>query len=178
MKRGILLMVASFSFSYQLAVSMNDAKKLRSCGINCVPEGNVCIFFEGNDKDQGERVRTYIFSEYGIQSFYVGKRTKTYNVSEPEKRQVASKKPIKKAEVKLPKKVLKHIYSFQVVSTKSLKDAKKAYEKIKNMPDARIEKIGNYYVVRYGLFKNPKEARKYHGKFLTKCYYIPDRVVN
>jgi hypothetical protein len=176
MKKGILALAVTLSFSYQLAVSKADEQKLKNCGINCVEEGNVCIFFEGDDKFQGERIRNYIFTEYGIQSFYIGNDSlKTKKVKT---KRISKEKVFKRdSESLLPDKPLKHIYSYQILSTKNLDAAKKIFKKIKNYPQARIEKIGKYYVVRYGLFKSVKEAKKYKGQFLTKCYYIPQRVV-
>ncbi|WP_457560303.1 hypothetical protein [Caminibacter sp.] len=154
MKRAIVLAILlNLSYSFQLAVSKIDEQKLKNCGINCVEKGNVCVFFDGNDKAQAKRLRNYLFNEYGIQSFYINDSSA------------------------LPSKNLKHIYSYQIISTKNLQTAKKIYKKFSTFPKIRIEKIGNYYVVRFGIFKKRPNYEKYNKFFLTRCFFKPQRVV-
>jgi hypothetical protein len=183
MKKGVFLLLSIVNlFSYELAVNMSDAKKLRECGIECQPRGSVCVFAKSFDKAQLERIKYYIKSEYGIESFYVKsvpkkvKKVLNNGLNTTEKTVSVHKEP-KKAGVNNVS-VKKTVYSYQVFTADNLQAALRAYEKVKHLPYARIEKIGKYYVVRVGAYNSYKEAKKAGlNYFLMKCYYIPERIV-
>ena len=77
------------------------------------------------------------------------------------------------------------IYTIQVGAFDSLDNASLNYNKIKSMPNARVEKIDRYYVVRLGKFGCPSEAGNLLKKtkplfktaFLRKTSYEAGRVV-
>lgn len=77
------------------------------------------------------------------------------------------------------------IYTIQVGAFESLDNAILNYNKIKSMPNARVEKIDPYYVVRLGKFKGPGEAGDLLKKtrplfktaFLKKTPYEAERIV-
>ncbi|AAC07366.1 SPOR domain-containing protein [Aquifex aeolicus] len=77
-------------------------------------------------------------------------------------------------------------YCIQVLSSRDLSSAERAYRKLADYPHARIEKIGDYYTVRVGLWENKSKAKEYlsqvksvyPGAFLRTCYYIEDRIVS
>jgi tetratricopeptide (TPR) repeat protein len=77
------------------------------------------------------------------------------------------------------------IYTIQIGAFKNLDNASLNYDKIKSMPGARVEKIGRYYVVRLGKFKDPGEAGNlmkstkplFKTAFLRKTSYEAERVV-
>jgi hypothetical protein len=80
---------------------------------------------------------------------------------------------------------IKIVYSIQILSTKSLDEAKEYYEKFKNYPYARVEKIGKYYVLRIGnskTVKNLKPLLKEVEKlkkdaFIRIADILPDRII-
>jgi len=180
MKKGVFLLLSILSlYGYELAVNMADAGKLRECGIECQPQENICVFAKSFDKAQLERIKNYIKTEYGIESFYVKSVPKKVNkinnnVNDNVKKVRVSEKPKKTP----AENIKKTVYSYQVFTADNLKAALRAYEKVKHLPHARIEKIGKYYVVRVGAYDNYKEAKKAGlNYFLMKCYYIPKRIV-
>jgi len=77
-------------------------------------------------------------------------------------------------------------YCVQVLSSRDLNSAKVVYENLSNYPYARVEKIGNYYTLRVGLWKSKQEAEEYFSEikklypqsFLRTCYYLEERIVN
>lgn len=80
------------------------------------------------------------------------------------------------------------IYSIQVTSSKSLDDCKKTYYYLSKIIDTniRIEKIGQYYVVRVGMentiknlipFLNKLKSAGYSSAFIRNAYYISNRIV-
>ncbi|WP_457560305.1 tetratricopeptide repeat protein [Caminibacter sp.] len=76
-------------------------------------------------------------------------------------------------------------YCIQLSTSKRLDLLKKQYKKIDKFPLARIEKIGEFYVIRVGESKNYKDLKilinklKSYNKsaFIRKCDYIPSRIV-
>ncbi len=156
MKKGLIWMVlAVLSFAYELGVLKKDADILKEAGIKCTIKGKYCVFFKGDDKAQIKRIKYYLSSQYNIKAYEVSVNSN-----------------------KTPAKTLKGIYSYQFGSETDLKKAIKVLKRVKSLPDARIEKIGKYYVIRAGLFHSYKKAKQYSkGYFIVKCYYIPSRVV-
>lgn len=80
---------------------------------------------------------------------------------------------------------IKSFYCIQLYTSKSKEKSIKYYEFVKNLPDARIEKINEYYTLRVGFFQKRdkainilKRAKKlFKDSFLRKCYYIPKRII-
>jgi len=76
-------------------------------------------------------------------------------------------------------------YCIQALSTNSEKEALRAYEKLSDLPNARVEKIGNLYTLRVGLWERKEEAlsllssvrSEFPDAFVRRCYYIPERVI-
>ena len=54
-------------------------------------------------------------------------------------------------------------HSFQLGSFPQLQDAARLYERAKTLPDARIEKIGRYYTVRFGFWETQQLAEAFHA---------------
>jgi len=76
-------------------------------------------------------------------------------------------------------------YCLQLSSSKKLEDLIPAYEKVKDLPDARLEKIENYYALRVGKWEEKAPARKllkrlekdFPDAFVRRCYHLPERIV-
>ncbi|WP_457568055.1 SPOR domain-containing protein [Desulfurobacterium sp.] len=79
----------------------------------------------------------------------------------------------------------KTYYSIQLLATKNINTAHKILKQAESLPEARIDRIDNYYKVRVGLFNTYREARKFliknkirehfKGAFITK---VNDEVLN
>ncbi|WP_457564076.1 SPOR domain-containing protein [Caminibacter pacificus] len=198
MKKLVFLGVFSVLFGYQLGVKAQDAEKLRNFGLECKPAGEYCIYAIGSNKESLLKVEKYIRKELGIESYFVNNTSDVTNetpsevVSDKTEQTIEAKqhtevntdtssyveeKPIETENVTDIDESKKY-YSYQVISSPRLSDAKKAYEKIKNLPYARIEKIGNYYVVRVGLYDHYREAKKEGLKYMiTRCFYKKSRII-
>ena len=198
MKRGVVFVFISYLFSYQLVIKKSDISSLEEIGLSCSVENNNCILMESRDLKKLLSIKSYLKSEYMIDSEIIN------NNMENKKSEIKSNffnekivayffddSKIKKSIndsiciMKLPKKTLKHIYSYQLATFKNLDKAKRFLNKIKNYRYVRIEKIKGYYVVRIGIYFKYKIAqRKYKYLknklkvgMLIKCFYIPKRVV-
>jgi len=76
-------------------------------------------------------------------------------------------------------------YCLQLASSARSEGLLKALEKVKDLPQARVEKIEGLYALRVGFFREKGEAFPYLKKvkksfpdaFLRRCYRIPERVV-
>ncbi|NPA32778.1 MAG: hypothetical protein GXO04_04040 [Aquificae bacterium] len=78
-------------------------------------------------------------------------------------------------------------YCFQFLSSKKLEVARSAFERLKdyNLPLLRVEKIGDYYVVRAGFFRSREEARKLRrtlrelglSALFVRCIYDEKRII-
>ncbi len=76
-------------------------------------------------------------------------------------------------------------YCIQVASSKDLKGIKDLFRKVNDFPDPRVEKIGDYFVLRVGFFSMSSTAGKYlerlrlirNDAFLRKCLLVPERIV-
>ncbi len=76
-------------------------------------------------------------------------------------------------------------FCIQAVSSKELSPIVALFTKVQSFPNARIEKIGDYYVIRVGSWRDREEAVNYLPRvqsefpdaFLRTCYLIKDRVV-
>ncbi|MDL1970476.1 MAG: tetratricopeptide repeat protein [Candidatus Desulfofervidaceae bacterium] len=87
--------------------------------------------------------------------------------------------------IKTHKLESEHYYSVQLGSFRNLEGAKRLFRHV-FCPQGRIEKIGTYYAVRCGLYREKKEAmalkqellkRGMKGIYVTFVKYLPDRVV-
>ncbi len=56
------------------------------------------------------------------------------------------------------------VYSIQIASSKKLDDMKRVFKKIKSHSDVRIEKKGEYFVLRVGIFNNKNSAKDLYKK--------------
>lgn len=79
-------------------------------------------------------------------------------------------------------------YCIQVVSSPILRDVERRYERLKDLPNTRVERIGGLYTLRVGVFENLREAVSYlnmlrsearlgRGAFVRRCANKPERVV-
>jgi len=76
-------------------------------------------------------------------------------------------------------------YCVQVASSREGKSLRSYLEKVGNLPDARVEKIGNFYTLRVGFFRKKREAEEVLKKvkeyfpdaFVRGCYKKPERIV-
>jgi len=115
---GVFLFVF-LNASYIVEVNSTDYLKLKTLGINCVKHtNNSYLCNKSDDKYQLKRFINF---------------AKKYN--------------IKTKIIPVLNKDLINIYSIQIVSGKNLSNIKKIFEKYKNLPYARIEKIGSYYTI-------------------------------
>ncbi len=198
MKKGIFFLFFIYLFSYQLVIKKSDIPSLEEIGLSCSVENNNCILMESRDLKKLLSIKSYLKSEYMIDSKIINN-----NDMENKKSKIKSNffnekivaysfddSEIKKSvdyslNIKFPKKVLKHIYSYQLATFKNLNNAKKLLNKIKNYRYVRIEKIKGYYVIRIGIYFKYKIAKREYKYLknklkygiLIKCFYIPNRVV-
>ena len=76
-------------------------------------------------------------------------------------------------------------FSVQVSTTSKYEDALYAYSKLKDNPNARIEKISNAYAVRMGAYRNRDEAlplltklkQNHRDAIIINCYIIENRIM-
>ncbi len=76
-------------------------------------------------------------------------------------------------------------YCIQVISSRNLSEAERVFLELKHLPHARIERIGSFYTVRIGFWKNKNEykkyieeiSQKYHTAFPRTCLYLEERIV-
>ena len=77
-------------------------------------------------------------------------------------------------------------YCVQLGSFIEAKNAQELFLKVKDLPQARVEKIENLYKVLVGFYKNKAEAqrlleevkrRNFKDAFLRTCDYIPSRII-
>ncbi|WP_175403735.1 SPOR domain-containing protein [Caminibacter mediatlanticus] len=180
----IFLILFVHLFSFQLAIDVKEKQLLNNCGIDCRVIRNYCIILDSANKDNLIMTKYYLQKEYGIDSFILDKDIQLSK--KVIKKNTSDSKSLKNKTNSnnfLPQKKLINIYSYQVVSIKNLVMAKQIFKKIKNNRYARIEKIKNYYVVRFGIYYSYKDAKKDLSKYknlnplLIKCYFIPSRVI-
>ena len=76
-------------------------------------------------------------------------------------------------------------YCVQLASDRELTSIKRLFNKAKVFPDVRVEKIGDFYVLRAGFFTNKgsairlwKRARDTFGdSFVRICDFVPERIL-
>lgn len=76
-------------------------------------------------------------------------------------------------------------YCVQLASDRELTSMKRLFNKVKVFPDVRVEKIGDFYVLRAGFFTSKesairlwKRARNTFGdSFVRTCDFVPERIL-
>jgi len=163
MKKFIYFLIISGLFAFELGVKNSDVDLLQNLGLLCEKKGNFCIFAKGSNKNDLLKIKNYIEENANLEVFIINENNNT-------------KTKITNKSIKGNKKEIYGIYSFQFVSTKSLKGAQKVFNKCQ-FPYCRLEKIGNYYVVRAGLCKKYNECKKYGNYLVMKCNFLPRRIL-
>jgi len=82
-------------------------------------------------------------------------------------------------------KIIKNVYSIQILTTKDINQAKKVYKKFSKYPYVRIEKINQYYALRVGKTNLVKKLnpllkiikKDYKDAFIRIADIIPNRTV-
>ncbi|WP_457561629.1 tetratricopeptide repeat protein [Caminibacter pacificus] len=192
MKKGLfsLFVIFNLLFGYELIVkNEKDVKVLNDLGVKCEKIANGFVCAKSPDKMQLKRLQYYLKNNLSIVSEIVGVQEKLSDASKP----VMSVKPVKSAaDIKTPKKVAKNSktliktgYCIQVVSARKSQGLLEIFDKTKNLPLSRIEKIGPYYVLRIGEEKNEnalqsvlQKAKKINkNAYIRKCDLIPQRII-
>ena len=195
----ILLLFITFilSFGYELGVSnQKDAQKLESIGFSCNKQNNLYICLGSNDLNELRRVQDFLHIKFNIKtqimksinqsdmqiSNPVKHHKKIKNPSNPTEEPLVNnslKNNINSTVYKKAPSFIKHGYCIQTGSFKRLINAKIIYRKYKSHPFTRIEKIGNFYVVRTGegSFKTIKNSASNIKGVITKCDIIPQRII-
>ncbi len=144
-KGGLLLLFFIFLHAeYVVVLSSKDYQKLHNLGVECVKYNTEkYLCYKSDDKYQLKR-----FVNFAKQN---GVSAKIANI--------------------LTKNLI-NIYSIQILSTTNKKTAEKYFDKFKNFPFARIEKIGNYYTIRIGASKNKQDLKKLLKKLNIKNAFV------
>ena len=159
MKKGGILFLFVFLYSYYVYIPQSFIQQSKNLGISCKKENNRFICLKSNDLTQCLRFKNFL-EKNGVDA----------KISGEEKCKFID---------------IKNIYSIQVLSTKNLKNAKKEFEKYKNFPYARIENIKGIYTVRVGKsenYKNLKPLLKQIKKikkdaFIRKSDILKNRII-
>jgi len=208
------LALMSLLFGYKLVVKdARYVDMLRDLGVLCeeTNEGYECA--RSNNKEQLLKVQAYLKNNLGIVSYVVGESDyMPPRVQTPPKEMPKRVPPIKEPQpIQNPQELrtppqpspepmqqrevrnyqnyntpsVKSGYCIQVLSSPSLPQIKKAYEKVRNFPLSRIEKIGPYYVIRIGeedsvrklksLLRDVKGVNR--SAFIRKCDLIENRII-
>ncbi|RUM29886.1 MAG: hypothetical protein DSY32_02800, partial [Aquifex sp.] len=80
---------------------------------------------------------------------------------------------------------LESFYCIQLSSSRKPDALINLYKFVEHLPNARVEKIEEYYTLRVGFFKEREKAQRllpkvrnlFKDAFLRKCYNIPERIV-
>ncbi len=186
----VILLISLQSFGmYILEVPYDTADNLKSLkeklsklGIDdCEEKDKRLICLYTNDINQVLRLRDYLENN-GIYSLIeeVISQEKTSKSAQNKKENENTTETVKRQD-----NIVKDAYCIQVSSSTRLQDLKKQFNKIKNYPYTRIEKIGKFYTLRVGLSKEYRQIKpllsnvKFYFKdaFIRKCDYYPDRVI-
>ena len=163
MKKGLIfLLLFNIIFAYKLVVkSDKDYELLKTLGVECKKTQNTYVCVESNDKQKLENLKKYLQNNVGIKTYIVSDTTNPTN------------------------NLIKTGYCIQVLSSKKASGLDDFFEKLKNLPYSRIEKIGNYFVLRIGespkthqlksILKEVKKIKK--DAFIRKCDLIPKRII-
>ena len=173
----IIFFMVIFGFSYNLIVlNDEDKEKLNSIGFVCNKKDNVYVCLSSNDLNELKRIKEFLKTKLDINSQIVGD---TFDSPSPKKIEKKVKvKPVKKF-ANIVKTSIKSGYCIQAGSFRHLNNAKYTFNRYKNFPFARIEKIGNFYTLRIGEgdYKEVKALNKNVNGIIKKCDLIPSRIV-
>ena len=159
MKKGGILFLFVFLYSYYVYIPQSYIQKSKNLGITCKKENNQYICLRSDDLTQCLRLKSFL-SKNGVDA----------KISNQKECQF---------------KDIRNIYSIQVLSTKDLKNAKKEFEKYKNFPYARIEKIKGVYTIRVGKSENYKKLKPFlreikkiqKDAFIRKSDILNNRII-
>ena len=185
---AFLFCIAYAEYQLRIGVSSSDdmAEKLqilKDIGIeDCKIYEHEIVCAKTKDINEALRIRDYL-ERNNIIAFIE-------EVSTPSSSNLRLKKENNKEEKVSEKykkilKLAKNLQCIQVSTSKVLKFEIPKYEKLKNYPLARIEKIGSFYVLRVGGFKEYSKAKELLQKvkkqfpdaFIRRCDIIPQRIV-
>jgi len=133
MKKGGILFLFVFLYSYYVYIPQSYIQKSKNLGIVCKKENNQYVCLKSDDLTQCLRLKSFL-RKNGVDA----------KISNQKECQL---------------KDIRNIYSIQILSTKNLNNAKKEFQKYKNFPYARIEKIKGIYTIRVGRDKNYKNLK-------------------
>ena len=170
MRIAPFLLSFNFLFAYNLVVySQKDAIRLNEIGFICQEKNKKYICLDSNDLDELKRIRDFLANKFNITTYIENSNQKSKSI----------KKIVKTVKTTKSEKEgkLETFYSIQLGSFRYLENAKKVYEKAKSYPFARIEKIGEYYVVRIEKAKNRDDLKFKNLGMVKKCYIIKDRII-
>jgi len=143
----ILFISVILSFSYELIVlNKKESEKLNTIGFNCSKKDKVYSCLESNDINELKRIKEFLKTKFKINAQIVSDIKKVQYQKVPKSKSISVSKKTSK-----PKKINPNGgYCIQVGSFKELKNAKKVFNRYKNLPLVRIENIGGFYVLRIG----------------------------
>ena len=132
MQKLVLLFITVILYAnYVVIIQPKDYQKLKALNIKCVKHNYYYICNESEDKAKLRR-----FISFLKENRVNGKILEVLNRN------------------------LYNVYSIQVLSAKNLKDAEEVFDKYVKFPYTRLEKIGKYYAIRIGIFKNKNSAKE------------------
>jgi len=174
MKKGfLLLLIFNLLFGYELIIkNKNDYQMLKNLGVQCIEQDDVYICVKSDNKAKLESLKKYLKDNLGVHA----------EVVDLSLEKIAPKTD-NKTELKKPP--VKSGYCIQVLSSTKLAGFDDFFEKLKNIPYSRIEKIGNYFVLRVGEESSAQKLKSILSKvkkvkkdaFIRKCDIIPERII-
>ena len=176
MKFLLFFIIFVFSMGYELGVNnLKDAKKLDDLGFECNKQNTFYVCLGSNDLNELQRIQSFVYLKFKINTMIL----KDKNNSNLKIVKSVPDKKIKTAasQLKVKNNIPKHGYCIQIEAFKGPVTAKRVYFKYKSYPFARVEKIGNFYVLRVGEgdFKTIKKMNL--NGLVRKCDIIPQRII-
>ena len=184
-KFWLLLLSFVFIFGYSLGVKDIKSKNLlEEKGFNCKKSEGFYICATSKDINYLLRIKNFLKNSYKIDTLIINN-----NLSFKKKINTNVKKNNFSTNKLSPSSGYSSIqktsaYCIQVLSSQNLNASKKNFNLFKNLPFTRIEKIGNFYVLRIGesSFQSVKallpSVKNYYKKaFVRKCDLIPSRII-
>ena len=184
--KKIWLLLLSFVFIFGYSLGVKDIKSknmLEKKGYNCIKSEGFYICATSNDINYLLRIKNFLKNSYKIDTLIINN-----NLSFKKKINTNVKKSNFNT-TNLPSSSNSSAqktsgYCIQVLSSQNLNATKKIFNVFKNLPFTRIEKIGNFYVLRIGesSFQSvkallPSVKNHYKNAFVRKCYLIPSRII-
>ena len=192
MKLILLFITFVLSFGYELVVNNSqDAQKLENIGFSCNKQAGFYVCLISKDLNELKRIQDFLNTKFNIQTKISedinqsGSKVSGYKKIKNNKisNSVYNKTLNLQTNIKVNSKenihLKRHGYCIQISSFKNLKNAEKVYYKYKSYPLSRIEKIGNFYVLRLGegSFKTIKNMAFHLKGIIRKCDIVPQRIV-